>query len=134
MPVSISDRVAIEQLIAMHGHLTDDGDLDRYDELFTDDVVYDVTDFGLGELRGIAAIRDAGRALGDANPVGHHVTNIVMEDRGDGVVIARSKGIGVMADGTTGSLTYIDEVERRHGRWRIRRRTVVRRRRPLGAR
>jgi hypothetical protein len=133
MPVSTSDRVAIEELISMHGHLTDDGELDRYDELFTDDVVYDVADFGLGELRGIAAVRDAGWALGDANPVGHHVTNIVMEDRGDGVVTARSKGIGVMADGTTGSLTYEDQLERRHGRWRIRRRKVIRRRRPLGA-
>jgi ketosteroid isomerase-like protein len=133
MSVSTSDRIAIEELIAMHGHLTDDGDLDRYDELFTDDVVYDVTDFGLGELRGIDELRDAGRALGDANPVGHHVTNIVMEDLGDGVVAARSKGIGVMADGTTGSLTYEDLIERRQGRWRIRRRKVIRRRRPLGA-
>lgn len=131
--MSPHDRVAIEDLIAMHGHVTDDGELDRYDELFTDDVVYDVTDFGLGELRGVEAIREAGRALGDANPVGHHVTNVVLAEVGDGVVTARSKGIGVMADGTTGSLTYEDELERRDGRWRIRRRKVVRRRRPLGA-
>ena len=125
--------MAIEELIAMHGHLTDDGELDRYDELFTDDVIYDVTDFGLGELNGIEAIRDAGRALGDANPVGHHVTNIVVKYLGDGVVTARSKGIGVMAHGATGSVTYEDVIERRRGQWRIRRRKVVQRRRPLGA-
>src|SRR3954452_4379330 len=99
MPLSMSDRVAIEELIALHGHLTDDGDLDRYDEVFTDDVTYDLADFGQGELKGIDAIRDAGRALGDANPVGHHVTNLVIEDLGGGSVRARSKGIGVMADG-----------------------------------
>jgi hypothetical protein len=84
MPISLSDRVAIEELIALHGHLTDDGDLGRYDEVFTDDVTYDLADFGLGELNGVDAIRNAGRALGDANPVGHHVTNTVIEDLGDG--------------------------------------------------
>ena len=117
----------------MHGHLTDDGDLDRYDQVFTDDVVYDVTDFGFGELRGVEAVREAGLTLGDANPVGHHVTNIVIEEMLDGVVAARSKGLGVMADGTTGSVTYEDVIERRQGRWRISRRKVIQRRRPLGA-
>ena len=133
MPLSMSDRVAIEELIALHGHLTDDGDLDRYDEVFTADVTYDVADFGLGQLKGVDAIRDAGRALGDANPVGHHVTNIVIEDLGDGVARVRSKGIGVMADGTTGSVTYEDVIECRRGLWRIRYRKVSRRRRALGA-
>src|SRR5262245_30769458 len=101
MPLSPADRVAIEELLALHGHLTDSGELDRYDELFTSDVVYDLTDFGVGELTGVDEVREAGRALGDANPVGHHVTNVVIEERRDGVVTARSKGIGVMADGTT---------------------------------
>jgi 3-phenylpropionate/cinnamic acid dioxygenase small subunit len=133
MTLSPSDRFAISELIAMHGHLTDDGELDRYDEVFTDDVVYDLTDSGLGELRGLPAIRDAARVLGDANPVGHHVTNTVIEEVRDGVVSARSKGIGVMAEGTTGSLTYEDLIERRHDEWRISRRKVVLRRRPLGA-
>ena len=133
MPLSPSDRVAIEDLIAMHGHLTDDGELDRYDEVFTDDVVYDVTDFGFGELRGVEAVREAGRTLGDANPVGHHVTNVVIHELSEGVVTARSKGFGVMADGTTGSVTYEDVIEHRHEGWRIRRRKIIQRRRPLGA-
>ncbi|MEO8695787.1 MAG: hypothetical protein ABI658_19870 [Acidimicrobiales bacterium] len=33
MPLSLSGRVAIEELLALHGHLTDDGDLGRYDDV-----------------------------------------------------------------------------------------------------
>jgi 3-phenylpropionate/cinnamic acid dioxygenase small subunit len=126
--------LVVEQLISLHGHVTDDGELDRYPEIFTDDVVYDLTDFGLGTLHGVNDVREAGLALGDANPVGHHVTNIVITENGLGSVTARSKGLGVMADGTTGSLTYDDTIDRQvDGTWRISRRKVVRRRRPLGA-
>ena len=132
MAISIEDRLAITDLISLHGHLTDDGELDRYGELFSDDVVYDLTDLGLGEVRGLVAIRDLGRSLGEANPVGHHVTNIVLRDPGGGVIHARSKAIAVMADGTTGSAIYEDVVERQDGEWRIQRRKVIGRRRPLG--
>jgi len=131
--ISPDDRQAIEDIIKLHGHLTDDGDLDRYDEVFAPDVVYDLSDFGLGELNCVTSLRDAGIALGDANPVGHHVTNIVVvRELDDGVVSVRSKGIGVMADGSAGSLVYDDVVVQQRGVWRIRRRAVVRRRRPLG--
>jgi hypothetical protein len=40
--IAIDDRQAIDDLVDLHGHLTDDGELDRYDELFTADVVYGV--------------------------------------------------------------------------------------------
>ena len=59
MPLTADDRSAIAELISLHGHLFDEGELDRLDELFTDDVVYDVRDFGQEPLRGIAAIRAA---------------------------------------------------------------------------
>jgi len=75
--VSADDRVAIAELLARHGHLFDDGELDRLDLLFTASVSYDVTAFGGGVLRGIEAIRSAALDVGDRNPVGHHVTNVV---------------------------------------------------------
>jgi hypothetical protein len=31
-------------LISLHGHLMDDGDLDRLDQLFTADVAYDLAE------------------------------------------------------------------------------------------
>jgi len=100
-------------------------------ELFTDDVAYDVTDVGGGVLNGLAMIRDAALALGEGNPVAHHVTNIVLTETAEGHVQALSKGIGIQADGSTASATYEDTIVRgRHG-WRIRRRTVRARRLPL---
>lgn len=81
MTLALEDRWAITELISLHGHLVDDGRLDRLEELFTADVVYDLTDFGQGRLVGVAAIREAALALGAANPVAHHVTNVVITER-----------------------------------------------------
>jgi hypothetical protein len=116
----------------MHGHLCDSGELDRLDEVFTVDVIYDVTDFGQAPLVGVAACAEAGRALGDLNPVGHHVTNIVLSQQSDGLVHARSKGIGINADGTCASVTYEDTVVPVGEGWRISHRRILARRVPLG--
>ncbi|MFG1918676.1 nuclear transport factor 2 family protein [Micromonospora sp. NPDC048898] len=131
MPITMDDRITITDLINSHGHLTDRGDFDGLAALFTDDVVYDVSALGGGTLIGLAAAREAGLALGDANPVAHHVTNIVLRETADGTVNALSKGFGVMADGSTGSVTYEDTVERTAAGWRITHRIVRARRRPL---
>jgi hypothetical protein len=83
-------------------------------------------------LVGIDAIRDAALALGAGNAVAHHITNIVItDDLGDGRARVRSKGLGVMADGRCGSVTYEDVVVRRDGGWRVARRRVEARRVPL---
>jgi 3-phenylpropionate/cinnamic acid dioxygenase small subunit len=126
--LSPGDRAEITELLARHGHLFDDGEFDRLDLLFTASVRYDVTAFGGGVLQGIEAIRAATLALGDRNPVGHHVTNVVLTEQPDGSVRARSKGIGVYADGTAGSVTYEDEIVRTDDGWRIDARTVAPRR------
>jgi ketosteroid isomerase-like protein len=129
-----ADRTAITDLIHLHGHLVDGGELERAGELFTPDVTYDVTDFGLGTLSGRAALRDAALAVGDANPVGHHVTNVVITPLDERSARVRSKGIGVMADGTAGSAVYDDVVTRTPDGWRISHRKVTARRAPLGGR
>jgi ketosteroid isomerase-like protein len=132
MTLTDQDRADITDLINLHGHHADAGDLDAMCGLFTTDIVYDVHDLGLGELIGTAAIREATLAVGRANPVGHHVTNIVISPLDDGSARVRSKGIGVNADGTTGSATYDDTVTRGPEGWRIARRTVTARREALG--
>lgn len=131
MTLSWEDHIAINDVIALHGHLCDGGELGRLGEVFTADIAYDVTDFGFGVLRGLAAHRDAALALGDRNPVGHHVTNVILSEQGPGLVRARSKGIGVTTDGKCGSVTYDDTVVRGEQGWRISERIVRARRVPL---
>jgi SnoaL-like protein len=133
MALTADDRVAITDLIHLHGLLADSGQLDRMGDLFTADVVYDVTDVGFGVLAGPAAIREAALALGDKNPVAHHVTNIVLEEIADGRVHAWSKGIAILGNGRCGSATYDDTVVRTDQGWRISRRTIRARRVPLTA-
>lgn len=134
MELANRDRIAITDLIHLHGHLVDGGELDRAGELFTPDVTYDVADLGFGTLSGRAALYEAALAVGDANPVGHHVTNIVITPIDGHSARARSKGIGVMADGTAGSVVYDDVVTRTSDGWRISHRRVSARRTPLGGR
>ncbi|RFS83885.1 nuclear transport factor 2 family protein [Actinomadura spongiicola] len=132
MDVTHEDRAAITEVLHLHGHLCDAGELDRLDEVFTPDVVHDLSGLGRPPLRGVAACARAARELGAGNPVGHHVTNVVLTALGDGLVGARSKGIGVGADGTCASVTYEDTLVRGADGWRIRRRAVVPRGVPLG--
>ena len=54
--------------IALHGHLFDNGELDRLGELFTPDIVYDVTDAGMAPLHGIAEILRATAAVVARSP------------------------------------------------------------------
>ncbi|GAA1254919.1 hypothetical protein GCM10009677_00880 [Sphaerisporangium rubeum] len=131
MALSNQGKADIIDLINRHGHLTDAGELHRYGELFTPDVTYDMENFGLGSLHGIEAIREAAGALGDANPVAHHVTNIVITEIDENSAQVRSKGLGIKADGTTGSVTYDDIVTHHPDGWKITHRKVTLRRSPL---
>ena len=126
------DRIEITELISMHGHLVDAGHLDRLGEVFTTDVFYDVSPMGAAPIEGLDGLVAAADALGDRNPVGHHVTNVVLTSRSADHVDALSKAIGIYADGSCGSLTYEDGVVRTAAGWRIARRRIVPRRAPLG--
>ena len=66
----------------------------------------------------------------NSNPVGHHVTNVVLTETADGSVHAQSKGIGINADGTCGSVTYEDTVVHGDQGWRISQRKIQARKAP----
>jgi 3-phenylpropionate/cinnamic acid dioxygenase small subunit len=128
LDVTAEDRLAIHDVIALHGHVADDRDWDRLGELFTDDAVLDLEDYGHGTLYGLRAIRDVSRGSEDdkGQPLGHHTTNIIVTGQdGDGVR-ARSKGLAVMADGTTGTAVYADTLRRDEHGWRISHRKITR--------
>jgi 3-phenylpropionate/cinnamic acid dioxygenase small subunit len=130
MTLSTEQTLDIHRLVSMHGHLADIGEFERFDDLFTDDIVYDMEDLGYGTLCGRQALRDAAVALGDDNPVGHHVTNVVVTET-DGDVRVRSKFIGVDRDGRTASGVYEDRLVRTPDGWRIAYRAVLPARAPL---
>ena len=129
MGLTTDDRLAIHDLLALHGHL-DAGALDRLGELFTDDVVYDLTPLGGTVLEGVDEVAASARELGVNSPVAHLVTNIVIDEPGDEVT-ARSKFLGVRRDGSVGSGVYDDVLRRTPEGWRIARRRVTLRREPL---
>lgn len=131
MELTDHDRWSISETIALHGHLFDNGELDRLDELFTSDVVYDLTEVGMDPLRGISEILRAALELGDNNPLAHHVTNITITDVNSTDVRTRCKAIVVMGDGRCGTATYLDTLRRHDGRWRISHRIVKPQRTPL---
>jgi hypothetical protein len=62
------------------------------------------------------------------------VTNIVITSVEDNVTVhTRSKGIGVNTDGTAGSVTYDDVIQKHNDEWRIVSRKIFVRRRPLSS-
>jgi 3-phenylpropionate/cinnamic acid dioxygenase small subunit len=130
MALSTEDRLAIHELLALHGHLMDERQFSRLHELFTEDVVYDVEAFGAGTVRGIERFRELVINAGEHNPIGHHVTNVIITEDEGGTARVWSKGIGVLADGKTGSAVYNDVVVKTPQGWRLAHRVVVPRRAP----
>jgi hypothetical protein len=126
-----ADRVLIQEVIQLHGHLVDEGCWDDLARVFSADVVYDLCAFGGGQLIGPEAIVQAGLALGQRNPLAHHVTNVVVTQVLDDAAQARSKGLAVFEDGTAASVLYEDQLRRTGGGWRITHRRVLPRRQPV---
>lgn len=125
MALETRDLIEIHMLLALYGHTIDDRHWSAMDQVFTEDIVYDATDFGLGVMRGIPAIVEAWRHPFD-HPLAHHTTNIVITEDPDGTVRTRAKHIGPR----TGSLTlvtYYDVLRKTPDGWRIAERTARRR-------
>jgi hypothetical protein len=122
--VKPQDQCAITETLSMHGHIFDAGQLDRLDEIFTPEVVYDMSAVGIGVFDGIEVVRSAAASMGDRGPIAHHVTNVVISSDVDDVVTAQSKGLMLMADGTLESVNHLDTLRRHDGQWRISRRII----------
>ncbi len=128
--LDVGDRLAIHELLALYGHLVDERRWDELDRVFTDDVVYDASDFAMPVTHTLAELvaewaSDAGMAR---HPLAHHATNVVVTEDADGTVRVLSKGIGVGPGGRVGSVTYRDVAVRTPGGWRLASRTVTLRR------
>jgi hypothetical protein len=123
LALDLKDRLEIHELLALYGHIIDDAEWDRLGELFTEDVVFDASDFGTPVDEGLAALT-ARWAAYDRHPLAHHATNIVISEK-DGEVRLISKGLGVGRKGRVGSVTYRDVLRRTDYGWRIAKRKAV---------
>ena len=130
--LSTEDRQAIGRTLALTGHIFDRGELSRLEEIFTPEVVYDLSDVGAGTFEGVEAIRNGALKLGAGNPIAHHVTNIVITGQEEDLVTAQSKGLIIMADGSVASVTHLDTLRSEDSTWRISRRVILAQRTPLG--
>ena len=127
--LTAEDRLEIHELVSLHGHLADDrrhGDLHL---LMTEDGVYDLEEFGMGEVVGLPALTELFESAPGDQPLGHHVTNVLVTPHASDSDTAsvRSKGLSVMANGAAGTVVYEDTVVRTPAGWRIARRRVMRR-------
>ncbi len=118
-----ADRLAIQELLALYGHVIDARQWQRVEELFTPTSVYDMRDFGLGVVTGADAIRAQWSRPDAMHPLAHHATNIVISEGAGGTVQVLSKGLGVGPNGRVGSVVYRDTVERTAAGWRFASRT-----------
>jgi len=125
--LNADDRHQVTQTLALLAYVTDEDQLDRLDELFVPDAVYDMSLSGMGAFEGLDAIRAAAaglRASGHA-PTAHFVTNVLIDERDGGTASARSRGLMIMHDGALRAVTYDDTFRRHGGRWLISHRLIT---------
>lgn len=117
--IDAADLIAIHQIISLYGHIIDDRQFSRLQDVFTHDVRYDTTDFGGGVDIGADAVRRLWLDPATDHPLAHHATNVYVFEAPDGTVRVRSKGIGVGFKGRVGSVLYDDIVRKEVAGWRI---------------
>ncbi len=125
--LTLEDRLDIHELIALYGHLIDEGSFERLVEIFTEDAVFDLSGFDGTRFEGLEAIIRMMEGS-QQHPLAHHASNIVVQP-GDPVRVL-SKGIGVGHGGRVGSVVYRDRLRRTESGWRISERYCELRRSP----
>lgn len=128
MSIDVADRLAIQELLGLYGHLIDQRRWAELAQVFTGDAVFDATSFGQAITYSLADLLEAWTSDLSVHPLAHHVTNIVVTEDPDGTVRVLSKAIGVGRRGKVGSATYHDVVVRTPAGWRLKHRIAVLRR------
>ena len=126
--IDLADRVAIHELLGLYGHVIDERRWDDMELVFTDDVVFDSSDFGTGVSHSLDELRAKWSGDLTQHPLAHHATNIVISEDPDGTVRVLSNAIGVGRKGRVGSAVYRDVVVRTDAGWRLRSRRAELRR------
>lgn len=125
MELGVGDILEIHNLINRYGHIVDERQWSRMEDLFTDDVIFDMADFNGQIITGLEALRTAWKSL-DGHPLAHHATNILIDTEGDEVRVL-CKGIAMYPD-HVGSTVYRDRLRKTAAGWRIAHRIAAKRR------
>lgn len=125
--LTIEDRHHIAETLALHAYVFDENQLDRLDELFLPDAVYDMSAAGMGVFNGVEAIGSAAARMSASGlaPRAHFVTNVIATETGEGTASVRSKGLMIMHDGAIRAALHDDILCQHGGRWLISRRLVT---------
>lgn len=117
------DHDEIERLINLYGHIVDDRDWDRLDELFAPDGSFIIDSMSVA-CRGFDEV--AARFRTTNHPIAHYATNIVIDvAEGADEAQARVKVWAPRSDGTVVVGGYRDQLVRTDKGWRFRERNVV---------
>jgi hypothetical protein len=117
--IDAADRIAIQELLGLYGHIIDERRWDAMELVFATDVVYDATDFGHATTHSLDELRTHWASDESIHPLAHHSTNVVVTEDPDGTVRVLSKGIGVGRRGRVGSAVYRDVVVKTDDGWRL---------------
>ena len=125
------DTLAILDVVGRYGFVVDDRDWDGFEQVFTEDAVFDSRDHdrdpprGFAPVIGLHAIVEAFRDL-YVHPLQHMIVTSVINDVSRDEVVVRSKGIFPIPDFQFFEGVYTDVVVRTDGGWRIRHKTFKR--------
>ena len=119
------DHIQIRDVLADYGHVVDDHDWDRAEDVFTPDVVFESS---IGDMR-LQGISDIVANFRGRNMYAHVTTNTTVRENADGTVSAHSKFIGFPNEGQPVTGDYRDLLVLTPAGWRIKhRRADVRQR------
>ena len=116
--VDPQDALEIQQVVAYCSHLLDSHQWDSLNEVFTEDVVFDVTDLRGPVVHGL----DNLRAHFDSrnHPVAHHTTDLlIFMESGSTRARLHCKYLLPRDDGTVASGDYFDTAIKTPAGWRI---------------
>ncbi len=115
-----ADHIEIREVLADYGHVVDDHDWDRAEDVFTPDVVFESNN-GEMVLNGIGDIVATFRGR---NMYAHVTTNTTLRENSDGTVSAHSKFLGFPNEGPPVTGDYRDRLVRTAAGWRLARRSA----------
>ena len=110
-----ADHIEIREVLADYGHIVDDHDWDRAEDVFMPDVVFESHN---GEIV-LNGISDIVATFKGRNMYAHVTTNTTLRENNDGTVSAHSKFLGFPNEGPPVTGDYRDQLVRTPAGWRL---------------